>query len=47
MNGYLSDQFNDMILDLVGTKITGEEAEQLTAELLRLLETWFVEELYS
>lgn len=47
MKGYLVEQFIDTILDLVGTKITGEEADGLATELLRLLEEWFVEELYS
>jgi len=47
MQGYLFDQFIDIIVDVVGTKVTGEEADALASELLRLLESWIVEELYS
>lgn len=47
MNGYLPELLLDLIIKHLGPKVTGEEAQLLTDEILATLDEWFSTDIYA
>lgn len=47
MRGYLFDELVDVIIDSLAPKVSPAEAQALAEDILKLIETWFVSDLYA
>lgn len=47
MTGFLPDLLLDLIIEHLGPKVTGEEAQLLTDAILGALEEWFSADIYA